>query len=176
MINIKIRLGTEKDIDSVAQLYDNLNDHLSSTINYPGWLKGVYPTGKDAVNGIKDRCLYVATSDDEIVGSFILRHEPEEAYFAVSWQDKLDYASVLVIYTFVVEPQHFGQGIGQEMLRFATEYGSNIKMKALRLDVYEKNIPAIKLYEKCGFKYIDTVSLGLENYGLNWFKLYEKLL
>lgn len=43
-------------------------------------------------------------------------------------------------------------------------------------DVYEGNIPAINLYEKCGFKYIDTVDLGLGNYGLNWFRLYEKLL
>jgi RimJ/RimL family protein N-acetyltransferase len=44
------------------------------------------------------------------------------------------------------------------------------------LDVYEGNIPAISLYEKYGFKYIDTVDLGLGNYGLDWFRLYEKLL
>lgn len=30
--------------------------------------------------------------------------------------------------------------------------------------------------EKCGFEYIDTVDLGLGNYGLNWFKLYEKVV
>ncbi|XAM46318.1 hypothetical protein TPDSL_28260 [Terrisporobacter petrolearius] len=51
-----------------------------------------------------------------------------------------------------------------------------MNIKELRLDVYEKNLPAIKLYEKFGFKYIDTVDLGLENYGLKWFRLYEKLL
>jgi len=44
------------------------------------------------------------------------------------------------------------------------------------LDVYEGNIPAIKLYEKCGFKYMDTVDLGLGRYGLNWFRLYERML
>ncbi len=49
-------------------------------------------------------------------------------------------------------------------------------MQALRLDVYENNYPAINLYEKFNFKYIDTVDLGLEEYGLKWFKLYEKLL
>jgi RimJ/RimL family protein N-acetyltransferase len=26
-------------------------------------------------------------------------------------------------------------------------------VKSIRLDVYEGNIPAIRLYEKCGFKY-----------------------
>jgi len=49
-------------------------------------------------------------------------------------------------------------------------------MKSIRLDVYEKNIPAILLYEKCGFEYIDTVDLELGNYGLDWFKLYEKVI
>lgn len=43
-------------------------------------------------------------------------------------------------------------------------------------DVYENNVPAIKLCEKCGFEYIDTIDLGIGNYGLNHFKLYEKLL
>ena len=30
------------------------------------------------------------------------------------------------------------------------------------------------LYERCGYWYMGTISLGLEEYGLNWFKLYEK--
>jgi len=42
--------------------------------------------------------------------------------------------------------------------------------------VYENNFPAISLYEKCGFEYVDTVDLGFGNYGLDWFKLYEKLV
>lgn len=62
------------------------------------------------------------------------------------------------------------------MLGFADEYAKDNKIKAIRLDVYEKNTPAISLYEKCQYKYVDTVSLGLEEYGLNWFKLYEKLI
>jgi ribosomal protein S18 acetylase RimI-like enzyme len=61
-------------------------------------------------------------------------------------------------------------------LDFAAEYGIKSHVRAIRLDVYEGNIPAIRLYEKCGFKYIDTVDLGLGSYGLDWFKLYEKVL
>ena len=59
---------------------------------------------------------------------------------------------------------------------FSIEHSIKLGAKSIRLDVYEGNIPAIKLYEKCGFKYIDTVDLGLGNYGLNWFRLYEKML
>ncbi len=59
---------------------------------------------------------------------------------------------------------------------FSTQHSIKLQAKSIRLDVYEGNMPAIRLYEKCGFKYIDTVDLGLGNYGLNWFRLYEKSL
>lgn len=175
-MEIKIRLGTEKDIDSLAQLYDKLNDYLAATTNYPGWIKGVYPVRKDAADGINEGCLFVATENEEIIGSMILRKEPEPAYLTVTWQTELDYKNVLVIYTFAVHPQKHQHGIGKRMLEFAAQYAKDTDIKALRLDVYENNIPAIRLYEKCGYKYIDTVSLGLEDYGLDWFRLYEKLL
>lgn len=175
-MDIKIRLATEKDIDAIEQLYDNLNDYLGSTTNYPGWKKGIYPARQDAVAGIEEGCLFVATENGEIVGSMILRHKPEKAYLTAPWQAALEDSSVLVIYTFAVNPKTLQLGIGKKMLEFAASYAKDTNIKALRLDVYEKNTPAICLYEKCGFQYIDTVSLGLEEYGLDWFKLYEKLL
>ncbi len=46
----------------------------------------------------------------------------------------------------------------------------------IRLDVYEKNQPAINLYRKYDFAYIDTVDLGYSEYGLENFELYQKLL
>lgn len=85
-MNIEIRLGTRVDVERLVQLYDDLNDHLAATTNYPGWKKGVYPVREDAMDGIKDGVLYVATDKDEIVGSLILRHESEEAYQTAPWQ------------------------------------------------------------------------------------------
>lgn len=175
-MEIIIRPGTTKDIDSLAELYDAVNDHLAATVNYAGWKKGVYPVREDAVNGIHEGDLFVVTENEEIIGSMILRHQPEPAYNTATWQTALEYSDVLVIYTFVVHPQKLQHGIGRKMLDFAAQYAKDSKVTALRLDVYEKNIPAIRLYEKCGFRYIDTVSLGLEEYGLDWFRLYEKVL
>ncbi|MFA9466664.1 MAG: N-acetyltransferase family protein [Velocimicrobium sp.] len=175
-MNITIRLGEEADIDELEQLYNSLNDYLSATTNYPGWKKDVYPIRETAVDGISERCLYVAICNGKIVGSIILRHEPEPAYLPVKWRNELDYEEVFVIYTFVVHPDYLGQGIGQAMLDFTSNIGNQLNIKSLRLDVYENNLPAICLYEKCGFEYIDTVDLGLSQYNLDWFRLYEKLL
>lgn len=175
-MNIVIEKGTELDIDLLGQLYDGLNDFLENSINYPGWKKGIYPTRENAVNGIAKGNLYVAKIAGKIVGSIILNHEPEPAYDKVKWGIHADYSSIFVVHTFVVHPMYLKSGIGMALMDFAV--GNCIKehAKAIRLDVYEKNLPAIRLYEKCGFKYVDTVDLGLGKYGLHYFKLYEKIL
>lgn len=175
-MDIVVELGKENDIDELEQLYDDLNNHLEKEINYPGWKKGVYPIRKDAVDGIKDGNLYVAKHNGKIVGSFILSHKPEPAYDKVKWGFDADYSDIFVIYTFVVHPNFLKCGVGKALIDFSIKHSIESKVKSIRLDVYEGNIPAIKLYEKCGFKYIDTVDLGLGNYGLNWFKLYEKVI
>ena len=53
-LNITIQLGTKYDIDELEQLYNNINDHLAATTNYPGWKKGIYPNRETAVTGINE--------------------------------------------------------------------------------------------------------------------------
>lgn len=169
-------LGKTNDIDEIEQLYNDINDFLAAGVNYPGWRKGIYPNRQTAIDGVKDGSLYVARHNGKIVGSVILSHKPEPAYHKVKWEFESDYSDVFVVYTFVVHPQFLKCGVGKALIDFTIEHSIKSQAKSIRLDVYEDNIPAIRLYEKSGFKYIDTVDLGLGNYGLNWFKLYEKLL
>jgi len=171
-----IELGSEKDIDELENLYNILNDYLAEGVNYPGWMQGIYPIRQDAVNGVKNGTLYVAKHNGKIIGSIILNHEPESAYYKVKWKIESDYCDIFVIHTFIIHPEYMKLGIGKALMDFAVEYSLQSNIKSIRLDVYENNIPAINLYEKCGFQYINTVDLGLGNYGLNSFKLYEKTI
>ena len=175
-MDIVFEIGKPEDIDELEQLYNDLNDHLAKGINYPGWKKGIYPVRQNAVDGIRNGTLYTAKHNGKIVGSVILNHEPESAYHKASWQFESDYSDVFVIHTFVVHPDFMKCGVGKALMDFSIDHGIQHKAKAIRLDVYEGNTPAIPLYEKFGFRYIDTVDLGLGEYGLYWFKLYEKLL
>ncbi|MGN0203970.1 MAG: GNAT family N-acetyltransferase [Coprococcus sp.] len=171
-----IRKGTQEDIDEVAALYDALTDYLEKHVNYPGWRKGIYPAREDAVSGIGEDNLFVAVENGRIAGTVILRHAPEEAYALADWHNQLEYKDIFVIYTFALHPDFLHQGLGKQMMSFIIDYAAHMNMKALRLDVYETNAPAIQLYEEFGFEYIDTVDLGYSAYGLNWFKLYQRLL
>lgn len=175
-MDITIESGNVNDIDELEQLYNDLNDHLERNVNYPGWIKGIYPIRQNAIDGVKHGNLYVARYEGEIIGSIILSHEPEDAYYQAKWEFDSDYSDVFVVYTFVVHPKFLNCGVGKALIDFSIQESIKLNVKSIRLDVYEKNIPAIKLYEKYGFKYIDTVDLGLGNYGLNWFRLYEKVI
>ncbi len=171
-----IEQGSCSDLDKIEALYNELNDALAEGINYPGWRKGVYPVRDDAKKGLEEGGLFIAKQDGIIVGSIILNHDQEEGYDTVAWLSEAKEREVFVIHTLVVHPNYKGQEIGKNLMLFAEDYARQCKMKSIRLDVYEKNIPAIKLYEKCGYQYLQTIDLGLGCYGLDWFKIFEKVL
>lgn len=175
-MEIQIRKGTSHDIDDLEELYNVLNDALEKGVNYPGWKKGVYPIRDDAEQGIENGTLFVAVLKDNIVGTIILNHEPEEAYKEIKWGFEFDYSDVFVVHTFLVHPEYKQRGVGKQLMDFAEQYAKDTKIKSIRLDVYEGNLPAIQLYKKCGFQYKGNVDLGLEAIGLKWFQIYEKMI
>lgn len=173
---MEITKGTKRDIKELESLYNDLNDYLAVEINYPGWIKGVYPVEETAASGIEEGNLYVIREKNSIIGSVILRHNPEAAYSKADWGIDLDYQDIFVICTLAVHPDYLKKGVGKKLMEFIIQYSEELCMKAIRLDVFEKNIPAISLYQKYGFQYIDTVDLGYGKYGLDKFELYQKLL
>ena len=95
-MNFIIEPGSLADIDELERLYDELNDHLSATINYPGWIKGIYPVRENAAAGVDDNSLFVARCDGRIAGSVILDHQPEKAYENIVWKIDADYSYIFV--------------------------------------------------------------------------------
>lgn len=175
-MKIDIRPGVVSDILEISQMYDDLNDYLASHINYPGWRKGIYPALDDAQKDAAEGGQYVAICDGRIVGSIVLNHEAEQPPVNGTWGIEAGDAEVLAVHRLVVHPEFLRHGIATMLLDFADEIAKRQNIKALRLDVYENNAPAIATYEKCGYARIDKIDLGLGHYGLNWFYLYEKLV
>jgi len=171
-----VRKATRKDTDELEKLYNDLNDYMASTVNYPGWIKGIYPTRETAVEGIRENSLFVAEDNGKIIGTIILNHTPEDAYSPVKWLTDAEYNEIFVIRTLVVHPEYLNKGVGSTLLQFARYLAIHQKMKSIRLDVSTGNTPAIKLYRKMGYEFISTVDLGLPYEHLKWFELYELVL
>ncbi len=175
-MNTFIRKATIHDIDEIECLYDDLNDYLEEHENGPRWKKGVYPVRVNAEEALGESTLYVAVIDEKIVGTVVLSRKQDEAYKEVDWQIEYD-VPVFVVGVLAVHPNYLGRGVAQSLLNYATVLGKECGIKAIRLDTYEENIPAAKLYEKCGFTYMGLLDLGLEElYGLKWYKVYERLI
>jgi GNAT superfamily N-acetyltransferase len=174
--NYLIEKASIKDINELEELYNDLNDYLDNTINYPGWKKGLYPVRETAEKSIRENNLFILKIDGKIAGSIILNHLQEDAYRGVNWRINVEDEKVIVVHTFVVNPIYMKNGVGQKLLDFSKEFCLKNGFKTIRLDVSIKNTPAIALYEKCDFKYVDTVDLGLNIPDLVWFRLYEIIL
>lgn len=172
-LEYKIQLGVAQDIEELEQLYDALNDYLQDTINYPGWKKGIYPTRAEAENGIQEQNLFVLRYGDAIAGSVIVNNHSEAGYADASWRVECKEDEAMVIHTLAVHPQYMQKGVAALLMEHACRYAQIRGMRALRLDVYEKNSPAIHLYQSCGYQYIGKADLGLGQYGLDTFLLYE---
>lgn len=165
-----------QDTDEIGLLYDELCDYLSMNVNYPGWMKGIYPARETAAAALETDTLFAVRTGEKIIGTVILNRMPETGYENANWKFQSDYSDVLVIHTLAVHPAYLKSGAGKFTLRSCIDYAKANGIKALRLDVNEGNEPAIRLYETHGFTYIETVDLGLGKYGLDWFRLYELVL
>ncbi len=174
MRDITIELGKASDLLAVSMLYDDLNDELARGINYPGWLKNIYPTKETALEGIEEGTLYIAKLDEEIAGTIILNSKQPGGYETLEWSVDEQGEEVMVIHTLAVHPKFLRYGIARRLLEFADQLARTKAARTIRLDVYTNNLPAIKLYESCGYAFVGEVDLGYAEYGLDLFKCFDK--
>lgn len=174
METITIRPGVREDIPEITRLYDETTEYMENHINYTGWRRGIYPAQEDAEAGVGDQTIHVAVLKGRIIGSMILNEKQEPGYVRAPWRLASAPEKVVVIHTLLVHPDSRGLGAGKLLLEYAGQWACRMGKETIRLDVCERNLPAIHLYESVGFRYVATVDLGLGEWGLPWFKLYEK--
>lgn len=171
-----IEKASEKDLDEIENLYISVCRRLQRGINYANWSEGEYPTRNIADDGIKKDSLFVLRVNHKIVGTMILNNEYESGYMQGKWSvDVLD-NEILVIHTLAVHPDFKKHGIASKMLDYVIAYGKELGYKTIRIDVCVKNMPAISLYQKYGFKNVGKVDFDRGKDEILWFYLYEYLI
>lgn len=175
-MDFKMESATSQDVDAIEQLYDEVNDALAQGINYPGWAKGIYPIKEDVQKAVEEQSLFKISQEDKLIGSVVLNHTGEPAYALAQWNYTGDAKNIFVIHMLALHPACGNQGIGKQILKLVETYAEEQEIKAIHLDVREQNLPAIRLYEQCGYTHIATIDLGYEATGNPQFRLYEKLI
>jgi ribosomal protein S18 acetylase RimI-like enzyme len=100
--------------------------------------------------------------DSELVYFVIYKNDEIVSMLRFYYYIKKSYGYFNMVYT---NPKFRGQGICQNMVRFIID-NSKKYIKKYELEVITNNIPAIKCYERVGFKYIRKVNLSQSSYNL----------
>ncbi len=138
-----IEIGQLSDLEAIFQLYSKGRKHLNNNGIYQ-WIK-TYPTLAIIENDLKNKELYVLKSNTKIIGAICLSHQQEEAYQTINWQ--FNNIKALVIHRLVVHPKQLGKGYASIIMNFAEDFAKKQLCNTIRLDVFSKNLKAIKLYQ-----------------------------
>ena len=168
------RKAAKEEFYKIRSLYWNLIDQEKDDPSFPRWKKGIHPSDEMIQNSIDREELYVLADGDEIVACVIANAEKVDGYSDAPWQ--IDSDEVIVLHVLAIHPDHRGKGLARKLVENVIEQEGKAGKKALRLDVIENNTTTEKLYQKLGFRYIQTKTLYYDVVGEMTFKLYELVL
>ena len=158
-MQMQIRKCEITDARAVGEFYDNVVADLCASINYPKWTYKVYPSVDFAQAMTVAGEQFVCYAGDKIVGAFVFNDDPQGAYENATWGANLKRGEYGVCHAVAIETTLQGKGLGKQIVDFCIRRAKELGYKAIRLDVVPTNLPARKLYEKCGFTYIGDADL-----------------
>lgn len=168
-----IRNADLSEYQAVRAFYYSLIDAVEGKERYFKWQKEVYPASKDIKAAIEARTLFIGLFGNRIAASMVVNHSCNEEYRDAAWPEPLSREEFSVIHMLGVHSDFAGMGFGREMVRHAIRLAGENGSKAVRLDVLKGNVPAHRLYEGIGFRYVDSLKLYYENTGRTDFDFYE---
>ncbi len=92
----------------------------------------------------ENSCVVVVEHDGEIVASGYAQSRRARHYLDHEYYSYLGFMFTL--------PEFRGKGLNSEIIKALKDWSDKKGLKEMRLTVYDENSPAIKAYEKVGFK------------------------
>ena len=170
---MKITKACNEEFSEVYHFYNSLIDAIQGAKYHPKWKKDIYPAQADIRMAIEEGTLYIGRCEGRIAGAMVVNQEFNGEYVDVPWPAALEAGEFMVIHMLGVHRDFNGRGYAKQLVRYAAELAARAGMKAIRLDVVEGNLAACRLYETCGFVYVDTRKSYYEDTGWMEFDLYE---
>ncbi|WP_407413523.1 GNAT family N-acetyltransferase [Methanobrevibacter sp.] len=170
-----LRKAKIEESEKILNFYQNIVYSIEGTQFKPKWSK-YYPNLEFIKSSIEKQELYVYKKDSDIIGCVVLNNRFDPEYDNIDWIVEAKPEEIVIIHTFAVTSDLAGKGIGKEIFRQIKNNALKNNQKTIRLDIIDGNIGAQKVFEKFGFKYIDTVEIFHDIVGLEKFHLYEHIL
>ena len=151
-----VRPAAAHELDAVWALYGAVADEMRDTPHDVWWRLGMHPTRKGLEQACRDGNLFVAEESgvDEgtpLAGAFVLDGSQGPDYARIPWRVACGADEVAVVHLLAVAPAARGRQVGRRLVEAAAEEARRRGARALRLDVFDNNAPAIALYRAAGF-------------------------
>lgn len=149
-----IRKANPEEFESVMDFYYEVMDNMPQS-EYFDWKRGGYPQPERIKKYIENDECYIGTEDGKIICAAILNHKYNDGYETAPWQIDAGEKDTLMVHTLAVLPSYHGKGISGLLVEEIKNIARRMNLKAVRLDLIVGNIAAQRLYEKCGFVFIE---------------------
>ena len=172
-----IRPATEADLAPVGAIYAAILDKEAATgVVYTNWRKGAYPTLDTARTVLAAGTLYVGEEDGRIWGVVNLNGEQLPEYDDIPWSIAAGREQVGVIHTLCIHPAASGRGRAKQMVAFCEMEARRQGKTVMRLDTWEGNLPANRMYPALGYRYAGAAEFFFQGFIREILNCHEKAL
>ena len=170
-----LRKAKAEEAEKILEFYQKVIDSTRGSEFNPKWNRN-YPNLKFIEGCVEKEELYVCTEEDNVISCVVLNNRFDPEYENIEWTINATPQEIVIIHTFAVSSDFAGRGIGKEIFNQIRDNALTNNQKSIRIDIIDGNVGAQKVFEKFGFKYVDTVEVFHEAVGLEKFHLYEYVL
>ena len=171
-----IRPATAADLNGITAIYDAILDREEAGPVYTNWQRGKYPTTDTARQALEAGTLYVGEEDDFLWGVVNLNGIQLPEYDAIPWTIPAEREQVAVIHTLCIHPAASGQGRAKQMVTFCEEEARRQGKTVMRLDTWEGNLPANRMYPALDYRYAGAAEFFFQGFIREILNCYEKAL
>lgn len=171
-----IRKAVSTDLPAISAIYEAILDREEQGPVYTNWQRGKYPTVDTARGALDAGTLYVGEDGSVLWGVVNLNGEQLPEYDAIPWSIPAEREQVGVIHTLCIHPAQSGKGLARQMVAFCEEESRRLGKTVIRLDTWEGNLPANRLYPSLGYRYAGAAEFFFMGFIQETLNCYEKLL
>ena len=173
---MSIRPAVAADLDGITAIYDAILDREEAGPAYTNWQRGKYPTVDTARQALEAGTLYVGEEDGFLWGVVNLNGIQLPEYDAIPWTTPAERNQVAVIHTLCIHPVRAGRGLARRMVAFCEEEARRQGRTVMRLDTWEHNLPANRMYPSLGYRFAGATEFFFQGFIHEILNCYEKSL
>lgn len=168
---MRLEAAREEETMAVCRFYEEVCRFQETQPYGPKWHYGLYPTPEDLAEHVRGGRMYLLRQDGAIAAALALPRGEDPMYRDVPFTVRTE--PVFVLHLFAVHPDFRGRGLGRAALRALLKLARDEGARAIHFDVVAGNLPAERLYQSLGFRFVQEREVWYPDTGDVTVRLYE---